>query len=487
MTKTGDRLTFDFTGTAAQARGAINCTRVGLESGVYSAILPMLCYDIPWSPAGLGPHVEIVSEEGTINNARHPAAVSMATVQATFATSHVTFAAIAKMIACSELSDEIQANWAPAWHGMTMAGRHAGHSESGAAASGRPFTSVLLDCTGGSGARGAKDGLDAGGLAGSPAMAIGNVETYEKEAPILYVYRSLAVDTGGHGLTRGGCGMQAMIIPHGNDGPIDLTAITHGVSQPESPGLLGGSPSSVQVRLLLRDTRLAQMFAAKHTPTSCDEVVSARVDVVAAKQRTLFNPGDAVLTVCAGGAGYGDPIDRAPDAVVRDVANGCVSSRAASDIYGVAITESATGPALDKATTDTKRASIRAARLAQSKPVSEPLNRSVLGPVMVQGRVGHALAIVASRGRQWFVCGSCEHPLSDIERDPKHGALWREVPMATYSDWNRYGLTAEIRVREFCCPSCAHLIAVQVALKDDPILFDMTLTPTTSALAAAAE
>ncbi len=114
MTKTDDRLTFDFTGTDGQAPGAINCTRVGLESGVVSAILPMLCYDIPWSPGGLMPHIDFVSEEGAINNARHPAAVSMATVAATFATQHVAAAAIARMLACSELGDEAQANWTAA-------------------------------------------------------------------------------------------------------------------------------------------------------------------------------------------------------------------------------------------------------------------------------------------------------------------------------------------------------------------------------------
>ena len=151
------------------------------------------------------------------------------------------------------------------------------------------------------------------------------------------------------------------------------------------------------------------------------------------------------------------------------------------------IAETAAGLAADQAATDCARAAIRAARLAQSKPVAEPLSRSAVGPVVLQGRVGDALDIVASRGRQWFTCRSCEHPLSDIERDPKHGALYREVPMAVYSDWNRYGLTDEIRVREFCCPSCAHLIGVQVARKDDPILFDIALAPTAPALAAVAE
>lgn len=474
MTKTGDRLKFDFTGTDAQARGAINCTRVGLESGVFSAILPMLCYDIPWSPAGIAPYVEIVSEEGTINNARHPAAVSMATVQATFATSHVSFSAIAKLIACSDLTDEIQANWAPAWNGMTMGGRHVDN---------RPFTAVFLDCTGGSGARASRDGLDGGGLAGAPAMAIGNVETYEKENPVLYVFRSIAADTGGHGRKRGGNGMQAMIMPHGNSGPIDLTALTHGVSQPESPGLFGGAPSSVQVRLILREADLPARFSARQVPTDVEQIGSARVETIAAKQRTLFHPADAVLTVCAGGGGYGDPLERAPTAVATDVAAGLVSPRAANDVYGVALTREA----FDEVATAACRREIRARRLAESKPVTELAGQVGDAHAAVLGHVGEALKIVALHGRRWFVCRRCDHPMSEQERDPKIGAVWREVPMETYSDWNRYGLADEIRVREFCCPSCAHLIAVQVARKDDPILFDMFMAPFASGLAAAAE
>ena len=82
---------------------------------------------------------------------------------------------------------------------------------------------------------------------------------------------------------------------------------------------------------------------------------------------------------------------------------------------------------------------------------------------------------------------SCDHPLSEVTEDPKSGALWREIPMATYSDWNRYGSAETVRVREFCCPSCAHLIAVQVALKDDPIMLDQFLAPAPQPRSAAAE
>ncbi len=466
MTKRGDRLSFDFTGTDKQARGAINCTRVGLDSGVFSAILPLLCYDIPWSPAGVMPHVEIVSEEGTINNARHPAAVSMATVQATFATSHVTYAAIAKMIAASGLKDEIQANWMPAWHGITLGGSHA---------DGRPFTAVLLDTTGGGGARATRDGVDAAGVAGAPAMAIGNVETYEKENPILYVWRSLAADTCGHGLTRGGAGMQSLIVPHGVGGPAVLTNISHGVSQPESPGLLGGGPCSVQLRLLLRDARLAEAFAARTVPASLQQVECARTDTLEAKQRTLLQPSDAVLTVCAGGAGYGDPLLRDPDAVAKDVDAGLLGERVAREVYGVALLDRHGGKTADDLATSALRRQIRARRLAEGQPVERVAEGAAKASGRKVGAVGDALDVFEAAEGAVFACASCQHPLSPVDKDPKSGALWREIGMTILSDWNRYGLVDEISVREFFCPSCAHLIAVQVGLKDDPPLMDMSL------------
>jgi N-methylhydantoinase B len=472
MTKSGDRLKFDFTGTDKQARGAVNCTRVGLESGIFSAILPMLCYDISWSPGGLLPLVEIVSDEGTINNARHPAAVSMATISAIFATAHVTAGAIAKMLACSDLKDEVQANWTPAWQGMALAGHYK---------DGRPFTAVLLDVTGGSGARSAKDGIDAGGLPGAPAMAIGNVETYEKEHPILYVYRRQAPDTGGQGLHRGGVGTEAMVVPHGNAGPIDLTVLTHGASQPEAQGLYGGYPSSVQVRLLLRGTKLAKSFARRHVPASSDEVESDSVEALAAKQRTVLQPDDAVVLVCAGGGGYGDPLMRAPAQVAADLEVGVVSRDLARDIYGVVVAEAGGALTVDPIATRAQRQAIRARRRAEGRPVTasanEPLadsaERRLLG-------VGAAAELVASGERSRFVCQECRHPLAPAEADPKQGALRRNVRIDTLSPWNRYGLVEEIELREFYCPSCMHMIAVQVAKKADPPLLDTFLSVKTA-------
>ncbi|MSQ51102.1 MAG: hydantoinase B/oxoprolinase family protein [Betaproteobacteria bacterium] len=471
MTKRGDHLTFDFTGTDAQARGAVNCARTGLESGILSAVLPMLCYDIPWTTGGIMPMLEIISAEGTINNALHPAAVSMATVSAIFATSHVTSGAIAKMLACSSLHDEIQANWSPAWQGVTMAGHFAG---------GRPFTAVLLDETGGSGARGWKDGIDAGGLPGSPAMAIANVEVYEKEHPILYVYRRQAPDTGGQGMYRGGVGTEGMMIPHRNEGPIDLTRIAHGVSQPEAQGLYGGYPSSVQVTLLLRDSDHRRQFAQRHIPVSVEALRAASIEPMQAKQRTLLNPEDAIVIVCAGGGGYGDPLQRDPAKVLGDVASGLVSERVARDIYGVAVrdVDGKRAPQIDSESTAFLRKAIRERRLSEgrqppARAQQAPTGREASG-VLAQS-IGAALDRAAGEGLAQYVCRHCKRPIGGANQDPKSGALARLVKMESLSPWNKYGLVDEIAVREFCCPGCAHLIAVEVRRRDDPILYDTRL------------
>ena len=473
MTKRGERLKFDFTGTDAQARGAVNCARTGLESGILSAVLPMLCYDMPWSTGGIMPLIDIVSRQGTINNALHPAAVSMATVSAIFATSHVTSGTIAKMLACSELREEIQANWAPAWQGLTMAGHFA---------DGRPFTAVLLDETGGSGARSWKDGIDAGGLPGTPAMAIANVEVYEKEHPILYVYRRQAPDTGGQGLHRGGVGTEGMLIPHRNQGPIDVTGVTHGASQPEAQGLYGGYPSSVQVKLLLRDSDHKRQFAAGKVPVSVDALRAAKIEAMEAKQRTLLHRDDAIVVVCAGGGGYGDPLQRDPARVLRDVEAGLVSEGVARDVYGVAVAADADAKgagtmAIDQAATETPRKALRERPLSEGNPVPPraTVAKGPQGGAPARARIGEALDLGRANGEAPYVCQKCGRAICGADQDPKSGALAREVKMETLSPWNRYGLVDEIVVREFCCPGCAHLIAVEVRKKGDPVLYDTEL------------
>ena len=70
----GDRLTLDFTGTAPQHDGNLNCPLAVTRSACYFAIRVLTDPDIPPSAGAYRP-VEVVAPEGCLLNARPPAAV----------------------------------------------------------------------------------------------------------------------------------------------------------------------------------------------------------------------------------------------------------------------------------------------------------------------------------------------------------------------------------------------------------------------------
>lgn len=102
MTKTGDHLVFDFTGTSQQADGMINCTFAGLRGGIITVLLTQLCGTIPWAPGGLLRCVEIISERGTVNNCTFPAGISKASVASAWSTGNAVHECVASMLDAEE-------------------------------------------------------------------------------------------------------------------------------------------------------------------------------------------------------------------------------------------------------------------------------------------------------------------------------------------------------------------------------------------------
>jgi N-methylhydantoinase B len=50
-----------------------------------------------------------------------------------------------------------------------------------------------------------------------------------------------------------------------------------------------------------------------------------------------MNAGETVTIQAAGGGGYGDPLTREPEAVLRDVSEGILGAAAAWELYGVLV------------------------------------------------------------------------------------------------------------------------------------------------------
>jgi len=82
---------------------------------------------------------------------------------------------------------------------------------------------------------------------------------------------------------------------------------------------------------------------------------------------TPMRRGDVFIHDQPGPGGWGDPLERDPLRVLRDVANELVSVESARDDYGVVLDQS--GSAVDEAATTRRRTELRAARGWTTRPV----------------------------------------------------------------------------------------------------------------------
>jgi N-methylhydantoinase B len=89
----------------------------------------------------------------------------------------------------------------------------------------------------------------------------------------------------------------------------------------------------------------------------CDSPAERRVDAYADEQSP---PGDLVLFKSCGGGGWGNPLDRDPQAVLADVRNDYVSIEGAERDYGVVIRNGSGPLTLDLAATERMRSERRA-------------------------------------------------------------------------------------------------------------------------------
>ena len=78
LTKQGDRLIFDFTGTDEQAKRGINLPYHATFGACFRVLLFCLAYDIPKNHGVLRP-IEVIAPEGSIVNVKYPGPVSLNT------------------------------------------------------------------------------------------------------------------------------------------------------------------------------------------------------------------------------------------------------------------------------------------------------------------------------------------------------------------------------------------------------------------------
>jgi N-methylhydantoinase B len=441
MTKTGDHLTFDFTGTDPQA-GMINCTYAGMRGGVMLALLPILANDIPWSAGGLMRCFDLVSEEGTLNNATFPAAVSRGPIGPAWLTGTLVAQCLSQMLDRSvDLGRSVQAACCGTWDTAVVAGL----DERGDFPV--PFLNVMMEpMAGGFGARPERDGMDTGGLFCIPMGRIPDVEMTEFLYPLLTLWRREEPDSGGPGRHRGGVSASLAVTLHGSNQPAGLVLASAGKAVSQNNGLAGGYPGNTGLDAVVRGANVAALLAEGKVPQSLDGF-GAKVEIGHCYAQSYVAPGEVLYMNWQGGGGYGDPLLRDPDAVALDVAEDKITPEAAGQVYGVVLVDGR----VDAAATEARRKELRRERQERSQAPDTAAGQVDLGQAR---RLDDDLVIAGTA----IGCARCGRLLADTTSDDRLALAVYEGPSSDagpqVTSSPEIYVDDDIVFRQLCCPGC---------------------------------
>jgi N-methylhydantoinase B len=236
---------------------------------------------------------------------------------------------------------------------------------SGIDQSSNPFVTMLMDPTfAATGARPYADGVDNAGVDYAHHGRAPDVEMNELYYPILYTHRREAIDSAGAGRLRGGAGLDVGFVYHKGQGRLGIMTLGFGAAFPDNVGIAGGYPSATIEFGVGRDAGVREAFARGELPTDFEG--RGTYEVSDFKGNDSMGEDDVFIGRDSASAGWGDPLEREPEAVARDVRDGLVSCVAARDVYGVVIDGAG---AVDATASEQRRGEIREHRLAQ--PLAE--------------------------------------------------------------------------------------------------------------------
>ncbi|MBI1219489.1 MAG: methylhydantoinase [Rhodobacteraceae bacterium] len=287
VTRQGDGLSFDFTGSSPPCAGPMNSVRATTLSSVYLAMRHIFP-EVPISAGAFAP-LNITGIEGTFLDARYPRPVSGCAAEVSQRIAEAVFAALVPA-----LPHRVTA--APAGTSGNFA--LGGHDP----ATGRDY--VMYQLSGGgyggwAGGDGISNGCSTIGISKAPP-----VEIMEQQFPVLYHHYRLREGSGGAGEHRGGFGLDYMVELRRGAARASFV-MDHGRFGPQ--GALGGKDGAVNEVSVWRD-------GVPMTP----EHLSKAQDIP-------LGPGDRVEVRTPGGGGYGPPARRDPVARAHDLAMGYYS------------------------------------------------------------------------------------------------------------------------------------------------------------------
>jgi N-methylhydantoinase B/oxoprolinase/acetone carboxylase alpha subunit len=364
LTKKDGSIVFDFEGTSPENASSYNVHSQAVVGHIANFMYEYIFHDLPICSSTFAP-IDFVFPEGIILNPGRTAATSCCVfigMQARCAT-HISFA---KMTFSSATMWRQVAAPPGSQHTSQIC---AGHSQWNLAVS--DVLSFSLN-TQGQGGRSSADGIDAYGFAWCAFGRAPDSEQVESELPVTVTLSQHWKDSSGPGLYRGGSGGVQLWMIHKVPELISL-CMGNGSKVPLGQPLFGGYASSPIPGISVRKADLLEEMQKGNSKINLDlrsileqgSIQGQWNYELIARTPKLYQEGDLLFGFSGGGPGYGDPLEREPEAVLEDLRKNIVSPWTAENIYRIAYDPERRR--LDSGKTKLQREEERKSRLERGK------------------------------------------------------------------------------------------------------------------------
>ena len=244
---------------------------------------------------------------------------------------------------------------------------------------------TLEQASQGSPARGYSDGENSAWCIYTPEADFGNAEITELYYPIMFLGRNVAPDSGGFGKFRGGLGHTAVWMVYNTPG-LEYQCGDAGMRSKivGNHGMFGAYPVVPDRPGYAHDTNVKSLIDAQkpliHERGGPDNpAIASKIEARVMEDNAiapfvtpdLLQDYDVIVHPIAGAQAMGDPIERDPKSVAKDLNEGWTTHRVATDIHGVVTNKPNGHVVVDEAATAAKRQEIRDTRKAQAIPFKE--------------------------------------------------------------------------------------------------------------------
>ena len=332
----GDELIIDLSDSDPQCtfiNSPVGNTDQSVMTGIYSIVDPK----VPKNYGSMATNVTIITKNGTVVDPTYPATVGSCAISV----GHCIFEAV--QVALNQATTERQIGGSAKHCCPIQIGYHSSviDPRTGMALS---YWSETFASDGSAGGRNGYDGWTGiGTWYHMGSLLRPDIEHYEAHVPYVNLRYELLSDWEGAGEYRGGPGVYTEILCRTNPGDSAFMVSGNSDGMVMAPwGVAGGQePPPVQLYMQSSGEERRWFRTMSQVP---------------------IKPGDILYTYVSGGGGYGDPLNRQADRVLKDVRGRLVSLERAREVYGVVIDAEAW--TVDVAATEKLRKEKKAAKVA---------------------------------------------------------------------------------------------------------------------------